>query len=68
MLGYILSILGLVGLITLWAIFQLWMNKRDPDREEHLMQCSGCDKRCEWRDEEFSPGPHQTVPGESIDC
>jgi hypothetical protein len=49
MLSYLLSILGLAVLTALWMVFQLWLKKQDPEREEG---CVGCGANCKRQDQE----------------
>ena len=47
MATYIISLLGLVALCVFWAVFQLWMDKHDPDAHKPSAKCGGCDEHCE---------------------
>jgi len=58
MVNYLLAILGLATLTALWMVFQLWLNKQDPDLED---RCIGCASNCKGQDNrkgrgEASPG------------
>jgi len=44
---HIISLLGLVALCVFWAVFQLWMDKHDPDARKRPAKCGGCDENCE---------------------
>jgi len=52
MLNYILSILGLAILTALWMVFQLWLKKQDPEREDG---CVGCGANCKRQKAESDP-------------
>jgi hypothetical protein len=57
MLNHLLSILGLATLTALWVVFQLWLKKQDPDRDERCIGCgSGCKKR-DSRNNQASDNP-----------
>jgi hypothetical protein len=44
MLNYLLAIVGLAALTALWVVFQLWLQKLDPDQKD---RCVGCGSNCE---------------------
>ena len=44
MLNYLLAIVGLAALTALWVVFQLWLQKHDPDQKD---RCVGCGSNCE---------------------
>lgn len=48
MLGYLYPLLAIIVLCSLWAIFQLWLNKVDPDNQtaSHESVCGGCEEPC----------------------
>lgn len=39
---YIFPLLAIVALCAFWAIFQIWLFKRDPDAERRSQKCGGC--------------------------
>ncbi|HSG58651.1 MAG TPA: hypothetical protein VLA06_03895 [Woeseiaceae bacterium] len=48
-MNYLLALTILVALCAAWALFQLWLGRRDPEVAERLNKCGncGCDKQCE---------------------
>jgi hypothetical protein len=44
MLNYLFAIFGLAALTALWVVFQLWLQKHDPDQKD---RCVGCSNNCE---------------------
>ncbi|MCW9079260.1 MAG: hypothetical protein OQK74_08805 [Gammaproteobacteria bacterium] len=48
MLNYLLAILGLTILTSLWMVFQLWLKKHDPERED---RCIGCGSDCKRKND-----------------
>ena len=48
MLNYLLAILGLTILTSLWMVFQLWLKKKDPEQED---RCIGCGSNCKRQDD-----------------
>ena len=56
MLGYLLAIAGLAALCAAWVLFQLWLQRVDPEYRGMKAGCGGCgDKRackreCEGKD------------------
>jgi len=47
MTTYIYALLGLTALCVFWALFQLWLNKADPESAKRSDKCGGCEERCE---------------------
>ncbi len=47
MTSYLVPLLAIVLLCALWAIFQLWLSKHDPDATTRSTKCGACDERCE---------------------
>jgi len=47
MATYIFAVLGLSALCVFWAVFQLWLDKHDPDAGKRPVGCGGCNDRCE---------------------
>ena len=50
MWGYLWSILALAALCAAWVLFQLWLERQDPDDVQIKRACGGCAHDC--RDEE----------------
>jgi hypothetical protein len=53
MLGYLYPLLAIIVLCALWAAFQLWLNKVDPDNQTNVTYrdqlegtCGGCEEPC----------------------
>ncbi|MDP6182264.1 MAG: hypothetical protein QF609_00455, partial [Gammaproteobacteria bacterium] len=44
---YFFAVLGLVTLCVLWALFQLWINRVDPEVAGRAPRCGGCKGQCE---------------------
>ena len=53
MLNYLLAIIGLAILTALWTVFQLWLKKQDPQRDD---RCVGCGANCRRERDETDPG------------
>jgi hypothetical protein len=51
MLNYLLAILGLTILTSLWMVFQLWLKKHDPEQED---RCIGCGSNCKRQNDRAS--------------
>ncbi|MBT8109494.1 MAG: hypothetical protein KJO27_02100 [Gammaproteobacteria bacterium] len=49
MMTYFLALLALVLLCGLWAIFQLWLARHDPDAKARSLKCGGCSRQDECR-------------------
>ncbi len=46
MLIYALSLLGLVGLCAGWMLFQRWLVRQDPEKEEgYRPGCGACSRK-----------------------
>jgi len=52
MLNHLIAILGLAALTALWVVFQLWLKKQDPEREDG---CVGCGANCKRQDQKPDP-------------
>ena len=48
MLNHLLAILGLALLAALWVVFQLWLQKHDPEQRD---RCVGCSSNCKRKNE-----------------
>lgn len=49
MADYLVPLLSVIGLCALWAVFQLWLAKHDPDAAKRSLKCGncGCEKQCD---------------------
>lgn len=45
MTNYLLPLLAIVLLCACWAIFQLWLQRQDPDSAERPTKCGGCGRQ-----------------------
>jgi hypothetical protein len=43
MLNYIIAVISVAALCTVWALFQIWMTKNNPDTVILKKGCSTCD-------------------------
>ena len=50
----LLALLAVVVLCAFWGIFQLWLEKHDPDVKTRAQKCGGCGRRDECRNVEQS--------------
>jgi len=41
----LLALLAIIALCAFWGIFQLWLEKRDPDAAERSQKCGGCGRK-----------------------
>ena len=41
------ALLAVVALCAFWAIFQLWLEKHDPDAQTRSQKCGGCGRKDE---------------------
>ena len=48
MLNYLFAIVGLAALTALWVVFQLWLQKQDPEQKD---RCVGCGSKCKRKNE-----------------
>jgi hypothetical protein len=66
MLNYAYSLLAVVLLCAFWAVFQLWLERRDPDTAARAQKCGGCGRRgeCESAAGGAEPGAKRSA-GES---
>ena len=51
MLGYLLSIGGLIALCAAWVLFQLWLKRIDPGYRGLQGGCGGCAEKRECKRE-----------------
>jgi hypothetical protein len=58
MWNYLLAILGLTLLTSLWMVFQLWLKKKDPEQED---RCIGCGSNCKRQDAPVSTDPKDGI-------
>lgn len=42
---YLVPLLVLVLLCGLWAVFQLWLSRHDPDAKTKSLKCGGCGRQ-----------------------
>jgi hypothetical protein len=47
MTTYIFPLLAVVALCAFWAIFQLWLERHDPDAQKRSQKCGGCGRKDE---------------------
>ncbi len=45
MSGYLLPLLAIVALCAAWALFQLWLDKHDPDASRRSRKCGACSRK-----------------------
>ena len=43
----LLALLAVIALCAFWAIFQLWLEKHDPDARTRSQKCGGCGRKDE---------------------
>ena len=53
MLNYLIAILGLAILTSLWVVFQLWLKKHDPESAD---RCVGCGANCKRQGDKTNEG------------
>ena len=42
---YLIPLLAVVALCALWAVFQLWLFKHDPEAMTRSHKCGGCSRK-----------------------
>ena len=47
MTTYIFPLLTVVALCAFWAVFQLWLERHDPDALKRSQKCGGCGRKDE---------------------
>jgi len=47
MTSYLFPLLAIIALCAFWAIFQLWLEKHDPDARTRADKCGGCGRQTE---------------------
>jgi len=47
MMTYFFPLLAVIALCAFWAIFQLWLEKHDPDARTRSEKCGGCGRQNE---------------------
>lgn len=50
MTSYLLSLALIVALCGGWAVFQLWLEKHDPDARQRATKCGACSRKDECGD------------------
>lgn len=45
MTTYVIPLLAVIVLCALWAIFQVWLSRHDPDVKTQSLKCGGCGRR-----------------------
>ena len=50
MTGYLLPLLAIVALCAAWALFQLWLDKHDPDAKRRSHKCGACSRKDDCAD------------------
>ena len=50
MTGYLLPLLAIVALCGAWALFQLWLDKHDPDAKNRSHKCGACSRKDDCTD------------------
>ena len=51
MTSYLLPLLAIVALCAAWAIFQLWLDKHDPDtHKKRSLKCGACSRKDDCAD------------------
>ena len=51
MTGYLLPLLAIVVLCGAWAVFQIWLDRHDPEAKRRSLKCGACSRRDECGDE-----------------
>ena len=55
MSAYLIPLVSLIVLCALWAIFQLWLQRHDPDSDKRSLKCGACERRHDCDAESSSP-------------
>jgi hypothetical protein len=50
MTGYLLPLLAIVALCAGWALFQLWLDRHDPDARQRSHKCGACSRKDDCAD------------------
>ncbi len=50
MTSYLLPLLAIVALCAAWAVFQLWLDKHDPDAKRRSLKCGACSRKDDCTD------------------
>jgi hypothetical protein len=50
MTGYLLPLLAIVALCAAWGLFQLWLDKHDPDARHRSHKCGACSRKDDCAD------------------
>jgi hypothetical protein len=59
MMTYFFPLLSVVALCAFWAIFQVWLSRRDPDAKTTSPKCGGC-----VRQDECAAAGDRVIPEE----
>jgi hypothetical protein len=51
----LLALLAVVALCAFWAIFQLWLERHDPDARTRSQKCGGCGRKEECNSADSTP-------------
>jgi len=43
--NYLIPLLAVIALCAFWAVFQVWINKHDPDAKRRSLKCGGCSRQ-----------------------
>ncbi len=55
MSAYLVALLALVILCGLWAVFQQWLRRHDPDAEARSLNCGACERQSDCGGESGRP-------------
>ena len=63
MLNYLIPLLAIILLCAFWAVFQLWLSRRDPDAARRMQKCGNCacETPCEESDDESGDGSRDSL-------
>ena len=50
MTSYLLPLFTIVALCAVWAVFQLWLDKQDPDAKRRSLKCGACSRKDDCAD------------------
>ena len=45
MTSYLLPLFAVVALCAAWALFQLWLDRHDPDANRRSLKCGACSRK-----------------------
>ena len=59
MTSYLLPLLAIIALCAAWAVFQLWLEKHDPDaHKKRSLKCGACSRKDDCADPQRAD-PHR---------